>query len=85
MLRLILYLPIEVERERKSSMDTTALETKSSAKSVVIYFMSTVLGLIEHIARVILILFRGEEGEEDDKEGFILKLYTPLRVSYPHS
>ena len=46
--------------------DTTVLETKSSAKSVVIYFTSTVLGLIERIALVIPTRLREEGGEDED-------------------
>ena len=46
--------------------DTTVLETKSSAKSVVIYFTSTVLGLIERIALVTPTRLREEGGEDED-------------------
>ena len=46
--------------------DTTVLETKSSAKSVVIYFTSTALGLIERIALVTPTRLREEGGEDED-------------------
>tara|TARA_B100000123_G_C25520432_1_gene336410 strand:+ start:132 stop:311 length:180 start_codon:yes stop_codon:yes gene_type:complete len=48
--------------------DTTVLETKSSAKSVVIYFTSTVLGLIEHIVMVTQTQLREEEEEGEDED-----------------
>ena len=65
-LDVFLCLRIEVERERKSSTDTTVPETKSSAKSVVIYFTSMVLGLIERIALVTPTRLREEGGEDED-------------------